>query len=82
MTDKPKARPGGDQAIEELLAELALTGIDRQRFAAGKYGVAGPWVFALPVKLAGSERNGVAGPWVFDRGLATVKAANDAEDDR
>ena len=48
MTDNPKARPkkpGGDQAIEELLAELALTSIDRQRFAAGKYGVAGPWVF-------------------------------------
>jgi len=65
MTDNPKARPkkpGGDQAIEELLAELALTSIDRQRFAAGKYGV--------------------AGRWVFDRGLATVKAANDAEDDR
>ena len=58
MTDNPKTRPGGDPAIEELLAELALTGIDRQRFAAGKYGVAGRWVFDDVTAAFGNDQAG------------------------
>jgi len=56
MTDKPKARPA-DPAIAELLAELALTGEERQRLAAGKYGVEGRWIFDNVTVKAAGERN-------------------------